>query len=58
MAIRHNCRHYSTRSVTPTELVQRCRLGAASDMPFDCPEDCLFFERRPIDSNWTPPPSS
>ncbi len=32
---------------------QRCRLGAAEEMPFACPEHCLFFEPRPItDAGW------
>jgi hypothetical protein len=54
MAVRRDCRHYSSRSVEPDELVQRCRLGVAEDMPFACPEDCLFFEPRALGSNWSP----
>jgi hypothetical protein len=35
------------------EVVQRCRLGANTDAPFACPEDCLFFEGRSIsDTGW------
>lgn len=47
MTVRFDCRHYSRRTLGPDEVVQRCRLGAAEDMPFACPEDCLFFEERP-----------
>jgi len=54
MAVREDCRHYSSRSVVPGEVVQRCRLGMAADMPFACPEDCLFFEPRALDSSWPP----
>ncbi len=47
MGVRQDCRHYSTRT-TPGGVVQRCRVDANEDMPFACPEDCLFFEDRPI----------
>ena len=52
MGIRQDCRHYSTRS-TSSGVVQRCRLSANEDMPFSCPEHCLFFEERSItDAGW------
>jgi len=53
MGVRKDCRHYSTRSVTAAEVVQRCRLDVAEDAPFACPEDCLFFEPRPLDGGWS-----
>jgi len=50
--VREDCRHYSTRS-TSSGVVQRCRLAANEDMPFACPEHCLFFEARSItDAGW------
>lgn len=53
MAVRDDCRHYSSRSIGRDELVQRCRLGAADEMPFACPEGCLFFEARSIsETGW------
>ncbi|MBU6215407.1 MAG: hypothetical protein KGR17_02295 [Acidobacteria bacterium] len=53
MAIREDCRHYSSRTVGAGELVQRCRVDAADHAPFDCPGDCLFFEPRSItDAGW------
>ena len=52
MAVREDCRHYSTRT-TADGVVQRCRVGANEDMPFACPENCLFFESRSItDAGW------
>ena len=48
MSVRRDCRHYSTRSMPTGETVQRCRLGANTDAPFACPEDCLFFEPRSL----------
>lgn len=53
MAVREDCRHYSTRTTGPGEVVQRCRVGAADVAPFACPEGCLFFESRSItDAGW------
>lgn len=45
--VRTDCRHYSRRTLSPTEVVQRCRLDMAEPMPFACPPHCLFFEPRP-----------
>jgi hypothetical protein len=53
MAVREDCRHYSTRTVTSGEVVQRCRVDANEKMPFACPGHCIFFEPRSItDSGW------
>lgn len=52
MAVREDCRHYSTRTVG-VEVVQRCRVAANEEAPFACPEGCLFFESRSItDAGW------
>jgi len=48
MAVRTECRHYSTRTVTTDEVIQRCRVDAADPMPFACPVHCLFYEDRPV----------
>ena len=53
MAVRKDCRHYSTRSMPSGDVVQRCRVDAAEVAPFACPDDCLFFEARSItDAGW------
>jgi hypothetical protein len=53
MVVRLDCRHYSTRSTVAGDVLQRCRLGVNEEMPFACPEHCLFFESRPItDAGW------
>lgn len=53
MSVREDCRHYSTRTVSASEVVQRCRLAANTEMPFACPEGCLFMEPRSItDAGW------
>ena len=52
MAVREDCRHYSTRT-TSDGVVQRCRVDANEEMPFACPEGCLFFEPRSLgDGGW------
>lgn len=54
VTVRKDCRHYSTRSTPTGDVMQRCRLGANEEVPFACPEDCLFFEPRSItDTGWT-----
>lgn len=53
MAVRSDCRHYSTRTLADGDAVQRCRLDAAEHAPFACPDDCLFFERRTLgEAGW------
>lgn len=56
MGVRNDCRHYSSRSLPTGDTVNRCRLDVAETMPFACPEDCLFFEPRPLnDAGWQRP---
>lgn len=53
MAVREDCRHYSTRTTGAGDVVQRCRVDMAEATPFACPEHCLFFESRSItDAGW------
>ncbi len=58
MGVRDDCRHYSSRSLPTGDTVNRCRLDVAETMPFACPEDCLFFEPRPLnDAGWQRSPT-
>ncbi len=53
MGVRDDCRHYSSRTTATGDVFQRCRLGANEEMPFACPEDCLFYESRKVsDTGW------
>ena len=53
MGVREDCRHYSSRSTAAGDVLQRCRLGVHEEMPFACPEGCLFFEARKIsEAGW------
>ena len=52
-SVQEDCRHYSSRSTAAGDVLQRCRLSVNEDMPFACPEGCLFFEARKIsDAGW------
>ena len=48
MAVNEDCRHYIMQSTRQGEKLQRCRLGANADLPFACPEGCLFYEPRNV----------
>ena len=48
VAVRPDCRHYSTRTLPSGEVVERCRVDANEKVPFACPEGCLFFEPRNV----------
>ena len=53
MGVQADCRHYSSRSTPAGDVLERCRLGANHEMPFACPDDCVFFEARKIsDTGW------
>jgi len=52
--VRDDCRHYSSRSTTAGDVMQRCKLGVNEETPFACPGGCLFFEPRSVsDTGWT-----
>jgi hypothetical protein len=58
MAVRKDCRHYSSRTLPSGEQVERCRLDVNEAVPFACPEGCVFFEPRAISAaGWIQPRS-
>lgn len=53
MAVRDDCRHYVMQTVRSSERIERCRLGVNLQMPFACPEGCVFYEpRRTSSAGW------
>jgi hypothetical protein len=59
MGVRVDCRHYLQRSTPTGEAMQRCRVSAAGEDPFTCPDDCLFFESRQVSgAGWAQAPST
>lgn len=56
MAVRADCRHYVMQTTRSGDRVERCTLEANEDLPFGCPEGCLFYEARRISSaGWQVP---
>ena len=59
VAVRADCRHYSTRTLPSGDVVERCRVDANEVAPFACPQDCIFFEPRVVsDAGWHQPSGS
>ncbi len=50
MAIQEDCRHYVMQTVRGRERIERCRLGASEQVPFACPDGCVFYESRSTSS--------
>jgi hypothetical protein len=59
MAVRADCRHYLARTIASGEVAERCRVDAASEVPFACPDGCLFFEERNVSgAGWAVAPAT
>jgi hypothetical protein len=57
MAVRVDCRHYLARTISSGEIAQRCRLGAATEVPFTCPDACILWEERAVSAaGWAQAP--
>ena len=54
MAVQEDCRHYIRQTVVASrERIERCRLGVNEQLPFACPEGCVFYEpRRTSSAGW------
>ena len=52
MPMRHDCRHFESRTYANGETVRKCDLDLAPEAPWRCPETCPRFERR-LDAGWT-----
>jgi hypothetical protein len=48
MGVYTDCRHYVMQTVNGDEKLERCRLGANEQIPFACPDGCIFFEPRNV----------
>jgi hypothetical protein len=51
--MRHDCRHYETRTYASGDTAHMCRLDLAPEAPWRCPADCPKFEKRGFDAGWT-----
>ena len=53
VAVNSDCRHYVMQTVVSGERTERCKLGAAEQVPFACPDGCVFYEpRRTSSAGW------
>jgi hypothetical protein len=50
MGVLGDCRHYVMQTVRNGERTERCKLSANEQVPFACPEGCLFYEPRSTSS--------
>lgn len=50
--MRYDCKNFDSRSYATGEVVRKCRLDLAPNAPWECPEDCLGFEKRTVDVGW------
>ena len=56
MAVRDDCRHYSSRTLASGDKRETCRLGVNEETALACPQDCLFHEPRGgMSVGWTLP---
>src|SRR5688572_23576115 len=54
VGMRTDCRHYVRRTSVSGEVVEACRLNAAPEAPYKCPDACAFFEKvRVSRAGWT-----
>lgn len=53
MAMRQECKHFQSRTYESGEVARFCVLGNAPDQPWNCPSDCVTYERRFADVGWS-----
>jgi hypothetical protein len=53
MPMRTECKNYESRTYPTGETVRKCNIDLAPEAPWRCPENCVGFERRLADVNWT-----
>jgi hypothetical protein len=52
--VNEDCRHYIMQTTSHEEKLERCRMNANEQIPFGCPEGCLFYEPRKVSgAGWT-----
>lgn len=51
--MRHDCKHFESRTFPNGDAVHRCKLDAAPEAPWKCPDECPLFEKRLMDAGWT-----
>lgn len=52
MSMRFDCKNFESRTYATGEVVRKCRLDLAPNAPWECPKDCIAFEKRLADVGW------
>ena len=56
MSVHADCRHYVMQTTRGGDKVERCKIDANEQLPFACPDGCVFFEARRVSSaGWQVP---
>jgi hypothetical protein len=50
MSVNADCRHYIMQTTGGGDKVERCRVDANENIPFACPDGCVFYEPRKVSS--------
>jgi hypothetical protein len=50
MAVNADCRHYIMQTTPRGDKIERCRVDANENIPFACPDGCVFYEPRKVSS--------
>ena len=50
MSVNADCRHYVMQTTARGEKLERCKVDANEQLPFACPEGCVFYEPRKVSS--------
>lgn len=50
VSVNADCRHYIMQTTSRGEKLERCRVDANLDIPFACPDGCVFYEPRRVSS--------
>ncbi len=53
MGMREECKHFQSRTYESGEVARFCVLGNAPDQPWNCPDNCVTYERRFADVGWS-----
>jgi hypothetical protein len=52
MPMRHDCRHFESRTYAGGEAVRKCNIDLAPEAPWRCPASCSGYEMR-VGVGWT-----
>jgi len=50
MTVKADCKHYIMQTTARGDKVERCRVGNNENLPFACPDGCVFYEPRKVSS--------